>query len=465
VREADCSTAERVIKDTILPTATRRPTWMALVALVGVFLLAFSSDPAEAATTFTVNRTGDASDRDITNARCDTSANRGNQCTLRAAIEEANDTSGEDTIRFQIGDTDSVKTISPDSRLPVVTDTVTIDGYTQTGASENTLEEGTDAVFKVQLKGSDAGAFETGLRIEAADSTIRGLAINRFHVGVNIVGIGGENGGNRVEGNFIGTNAAGTADRGNGIIGVSIGTPDNTVGGTEPARRNLISGNDGDGIVLAGANNTVQGNLIGTRADGSGDLGNDGDGVHISILGNTVGGLESGAANTISRNGGSGVLLGISTATGNSVLSNSIFANGGLGIDLNNDGVTPNDTDDPDTGENNLQNFPVIDSATWNSTTDLTTITGTLNSNPSQDFRIQCFLTGNQPDASGHGEGELLLDTTTRSTDSAGDATFQCDTQEAVAGREVAATATNISTGDTSEFSANKEVFAIFPSP
>jgi hypothetical protein len=426
-----------VIKDTILPTATRRPTWMALVALVGVFLLAFSSDPAEAATTFTVNRTGDASDRDITNARCDTSANRGNQCTLRAAIEEANDTSGEDTIRFQIGDTDSVKTISPDSRLPVVTDTVTIDGYTQTGASENTLEEGTDAVFKVQLKGSDAGAFETGLRIEAADSTIRGLAINRFHVGVNIVGIGGENGGNRVEGNFIGTNAAGTADRGNGIIGVSIGTPDNT----------------------------VQGNLIGTRADGSGDLGNDGDGVHISILGNTVGGLESGAANTISRNGGSGVLLGISTATGNSVLSNSIFANGGLGIDLNNDGVTPNDTDDPDTGENNLQNFPVIDSATWNSTTDLTTITGTLNSNPSQDFRIQCFLTGNQPDASGHGEGELLLDTTTRSTDSAGDATFQCDTQEAVAGREVAATATNISTGDTSEFSANKEVFAIFPSP
>ena len=401
------------MRGTIRPAAIKTQVWRTLIALLALGALLLSAGPAGAATTFAVNRTGDAADRDITNARCDTSANKGNQCTLRAAIEEGN-----------------------------------------------------DAVLKVQLKGSDAGEFATGLRIEAADSTIKGLVINRFgRGGISIVGLGAA--GNSVEGNFIGTNASGTADRGNGGIGVAVSAaaPDNTVGGTEPAARNVISGNDLEGVLVAGADNRVQGNFIGTAADGSGDLGNDTEGVQISIRDNTIGGTESGAANTIARNGGSGVLIDTSTAVGNSLLSNEIFANGGLGIDLNNDGVTLNDTDDPDTGENNLQNFPVIDSATWNSTTDLTTINGTLNSNPGQTFRIQCFLTGNQPDASGHGEGAVLLDTTSRSTNSEGNATFECDTQEDVGGREVTATATNDSTGDTSEFSENKEVFGTVSLP
>jgi len=472
VREADHSAAGEATEVATLlwPTGARmRRTLLALAALS--FVLALSPKVA-AADTFAVNKTGDTPDSDLTNGRCDTSANRGNQCTLRAAIEEANDTSGEDTIRFNIGDTNSVKTISPTSQLPTITDTVTINGYTQSGASENTLEEGNDAVLKVQLRGSDAGAFANGLRIEASDSTIKGLVINRFgRGGINMVGVDATN--NTIVGNFIGTNVAGTADRGNGGTGVVIssGAPDNTIGGTEPEAANIISGNDLEGVIVAGANNRVKGNLIGTAADGTGDLGNGTEGVQISILNNTIGGTEPGAANTISRNGGAGVLIDTSTATGNSVLSNEIFSNDGLGIDLNNDGVTDNDVDpdgpndDSDTGENNLQNFPLIDSATWDSATDITTITGTLTSNPNQDFRIQCYRTENHPDASGHGEGAVLLDTTTRSTNSEGNATFECTTQDAGGGRDVTATATNVETGDTSEFSANEEVFAIFPQP
>jgi hypothetical protein len=71
-------------------------------------------------------------------------------------MEESNDTSGKDTIEFDIGGTSSVKTISPTSQLPTITDAVTIDGYTQQGASPNTLTRGNAAVFKVELDGSGA---------------------------------------------------------------------------------------------------------------------------------------------------------------------------------------------------------------------------------------------------------------------------------------------------------------------
>ena len=361
---------------------------------LGVFL-ALSSGPAKAATTFTVNKTGDAEDRKLTDAKCDTSTKKGNQCTLRAALEESNDTSGEDTIKFKIGDTSSVKTISPASELPIIEEAVTINGYTQRGASENTLEEGNDAVLKVELDGTNAES-ASGLRIDAADSTIKGLVINRFSgSGISINGAG--NDGNRIEGNFIGTNVAGTADQGNNSTGVSIGdqSADNIIGGTQPAQRNVISGN-----------------------------------------------------------GGAGVLINGSSATGNSVLSNSIFANDGLGIDLNNDGVTANDTDDPDTGENNLQNFPTINLVTT-PVPGFTSITGTLNSNPNEGFIIQCFLSEETAVSSGNGEGAVLLDTTVRTTGPLGNANFQCDSTVPEAGQEVTATATKISSGDTSEFSQN----------
>jgi hypothetical protein len=150
--------------------------------LVGVVLAGWAK-PAEAAPTFTVNRAGDARDIAI-DGTCDTAPATGSQCTLRAAIQEANATpnSGDpDEIDFAIGGTATVKTISPTRPLPPITEAVTIDGYSQGSQTADTSDDakpndnplwegsggGTDAVIKVQLKGTNAGATANGLRVTA----------------------------------------------------------------------------------------------------------------------------------------------------------------------------------------------------------------------------------------------------------------------------------------------------------
>ncbi len=157
-----------------------------LAVLVAASASVLAAGPAHAAT-FSVNRTGDAPDANLNNTACDSNTSQaGNQCTLRAAIQEANDTAAPDTINFNIGGNASVKTISPASGLPTIREALTINGYSQTGASPNTLAEGDDAVLKVQLNGTNAGPDTSGLRIEAADCTVKGLVINRF-VGTGIL--------------------------------------------------------------------------------------------------------------------------------------------------------------------------------------------------------------------------------------------------------------------------------------
>ncbi len=216
--------------------------------------------------------------------------------------------------------------------------------------------------------------------------------------------------------------------------------------------------------------NRVEGNFIGTDKNGTAALGNGGAGVSTvaSANDNTVGGTVSGAGNRIAHNGGDGVSV-LGSSTGNRVLSNSIFSNIGLGIDLGTSGVTNNDTDDPDTGANNLQNFPENLSATKSSSTTLTTITGTLDSIPStatnpQNFTIECFVAGPGPfaaalDPSGHGEGQFPVGEDTTVTPKAnGDYSFACVSPDPQVGQAVTATATNTVTGDTSEFSQNAGV-------
>src|SRR6185369_13259017 len=96
-----------------------------------------------------------------------------------------------------------------------------------------------------------------------------------------------------IQGNLIGTNAAGTAAVGNGSTGVRVvggaGTP-TTIGGTAAGARNVISGN-GEGVGIgAGSGAVVAGNYIGTDAAGTGDVGNAGYGVSVTSSGNTIGG-------------------------------------------------------------------------------------------------------------------------------------------------------------------------------
>ena len=409
--------------------------------LVAGMIAALSLMPApsaDAATTFTVNRTADTPDANLSNAACDVNTTAsGKQCTLRAAIQQANANNNPtetDLINFNIPDSidPGVKTISPGSSLPSIEEPVIIDGYSQPGSSVNTLAKATNAKLLIELNGKDT--ITRGLNVFASNSVVRGLVIRRFtDIGINNAPNGDLLTNVRIEGNFIGTNASGTSALGNGAGVDFFAVANSTIGGTSRASRNLISGNKFEGVFIEGGgnfgqgsadNNLIQGNLIGTQKDG------------VTALGN----------------GNAGVAL-LSDADGNRILSNSIFANGALGIDLGNNGPTANDPGDTDTGSNRLQNFPVISSAKTISGT--TTIAGTLNSRPFELYTIQFFSS-----PSGD-EGQTFIGQKVVATDSSGNATFSFTPTTAVAlGRQITATATRQATGDTSEFSAAKQVTA-----
>ena len=151
-------------------------------------------------------------------------------------------------------------------------------------------------------------------------------------------------------------------------------------------------------------------------------------------------------ANYISGNLGDGVRA-LSGTTGNSILGNAIAANGEQGIDLNHDGVTPNDVGDPDTGANDLQNYPVLTSVTGDHIN--TTILGSLNSTPNTTFLLE-FFTSDVCD------GGRFLESATVTTAGTGNANFRIETGPALV--FIAATATNLNTMNTSEFSRCKPV-------
>jgi hypothetical protein len=141
---------------------------------------------------------------------------------------------------------------------------------------------------------------------------------------------------------------------------------------------------------------------------------------------------------------------------GIAISGNSIFENALLGIDLRSaaggEGPTPNDPMDHDEGANSLQNFPVLGSATAGASS--TTITGALNSTPNSTFSIE-FFASDACDPSGFGEGERFLGAAQVTTDGAGDAPINATVPAAAAvGEFITATARNIATDDTSEFSA-----------
>jgi hypothetical protein len=413
-------------------------------------------------------------------------------CTLREAINAANDNDNDatatDTIAFDItgNGPHSIIVGGTGNLEPLrITEPVIIDGYTQgddtattaDDATENTATGGsTNAVLRIELFGGSSAAEVNGLDIDAPNVVVRGLAINGWRDRGIDISVGGS--GTVIEGNFIGTNVfgdTGLPNRRGGVdiinaSGVRVGgtdADDGAVDGVVEAR-NLISGNGNVSNVSAGVRifgdaatgNKVEGNLIGTDNDGTNDLGNTGAGVEfIAASNNTVGGgASSGAANVIAFNGRDGVTVnqGTGKSTGNRILNNSIFDNDQLGIDLLGqdlaNGITPNDLPkDADTGSNNLQNFPVLTSATTDGTT--TTITGTLNSLKKKTFTIQ-FFSSDAADPSGNGEGKTFLGEITVKTNRKGFRSFSAQVDAPPAGENsITATATNRKTGDTSEFS------------
>ncbi|NJM40259.1 MAG: hypothetical protein HC853_05595 [Anaerolineae bacterium] len=128
-----------------------------------------------------------------------------------------------------------------------------------------------------------------GIRIETGSNTIGGLTAadrnvisGNLYSGIVLFGSGANS--NIIRGNYIGTDAGGTLDRGNDQEGIDIdGGNNNVIGGSNVNARNIISGNDSDGIEIdSGDNNIVQGNYIGTDVTGTIDLGNTRDGIDIN---------------------------------------------------------------------------------------------------------------------------------------------------------------------------------------
>ena len=442
-----------------------------IVALLMVGLLAprAQADPSS----FTVNTTGDQNDLDFPSGPfdgvCDVDgAADGEQCTLRAAIQEANSNGNPDDLDQIIFDIPAesdpgcdsgsgVCTISPagSEPSPVITERVSIDGYTQGEAHPNTLAVGNDAVLNIELDGSNTEDLQ-GLLLDASNSVIRGLVINNFERagfdGAAIyIRLAAEN--NKIEGNFIGTDPSGTQAEANQTGVVIDGGNNNTIGGTTPEARNLISGNDGDGVSLfSGADhNKVLGNYIGTKKGGTNFLGNRLDGMSIfDSSDNTIGGTPAaGGANTIAFNRDNGVDME-AFSIGNRILINSIHSNRGLGIDLEDDGRTPNDAKDLDLdGANTLQNKPTLTSATTTGTR--LTIEGRLSSTPDSNFAIR-FFSNREFEREGP-QGRTYLGQMVVSTDATGKVSFsKVVAKEIEAGQQITATATGPG-GNTSEIS------------
>ena len=259
-------------------------------------LLTFSGAAATAAT-FTVNSTADTDD-----GACNAA-----NCTLREAIIAANGTPAADTIRFVIGS--GVRTIALTSELPAVSQPAILDGTTQPGFAGSPIIELTDAA---------PGTVQRGLVITAGASTVRGLAIYNFTQGIQLNSAGN----NVIRGNYIGLTAAGAAGVQSVGIEIDVPSPGNTIGGTTPADRNIISGS-GTNLQIFSNQNLVSGNFIGTDPTGSLALGgNRGIGLN-SASSNTIGGASASSRNVISGNASQAIFID-GGGNGNRILGNFI---------------------------------------------------------------------------------------------------------------------------------------------
>ncbi|MBK7145727.1 MAG: right-handed parallel beta-helix repeat-containing protein [Xanthomonadales bacterium] len=311
--------------------------------------------------------------------------------SLRQALLDANANAGNDTIAFQIGS--GAKTIAPLTQLPDINQATLFDARTQPGFVGIPL---------IRIDGAAFSNTESGLRIYAGPTTLQGLIVTRFPGAGIYVGAGddivlrgcwigttgsaagfGNGGGVRVgpasnvsiggtgagdgnvladnspsgidvdasagavvvQGNRIGTNVAGSAALPNGS-GLRVYNADTLVGGNSAPARNLISGNAGSGVYVAGpdgANVRVFGNYIGTDAAGTSAIGNVLDGVNVATGSAKIGFGSAAERNLISGNGNAGIGIGVD-ASAVQVLGNYLGTNAagnaaiGNGTGIRNDG-------------------------------------------------------------------------------------------------------------------------------
>ncbi len=245
-----------------------------------------SADP-----TLTVNSTSDPGD-----SVCDTT-----ECTLREAVAEVNARPGGNTILFDIPTSDpgfdgAVFTIDIGGLPLILSDDATeIDGTSQPGFA------GTPIVRVAA--GAPSGVPSVALRISSSNNTVRGLLVNESPAESELeAGIVVENGqDNQIAGNWFGLNAAGSAAEDNPNISIVLAAagPGNLIGGTEPGDGNVVSD---DIVLVGGGENLVQGNIIGADKTGTVDILSAGGVFLQSTTGNLIGGTEPAARNVISGN-------------------------------------------------------------------------------------------------------------------------------------------------------------------
>ncbi|MCU0612394.1 MAG: hypothetical protein MUE60_11470, partial [Candidatus Eisenbacteria bacterium] len=407
--------------------------------------------------------------------------------SLRNAMVTANLSPGEDLITFAIPGQGPhiIRVASP---LPLVSDRVIIDGYTQSGAVEASATS--PAVLMIQVDGALLDGDASGLVLEADGCTVRGLAVGGFPWCGILTSYCDSN---TVSGNHLGVDATGTSVFGNAVglyIDAGVGT---TVGGTAPADMNVISGNLLAGLVMAGSGDSAQGNYIGTTATGAAVMGN---GIGVVLGGGEVlGGASASARNVIAGNSSHGVVVALSgssvmqnwigmlvdgTVAGNGgvgvgvgmewldiaqgqlsltgapgyavdnmIRENVICGSTGLGIDHYPVGRGVNDDYDSDGGHNYQQNYPVLTQVF--DSEGQTTVSGLLASTANTNFVID-FYVNELPDPTNFGEGLVPIGTRSAVTGPEGNAVVGIGVpSEFVRGRFVSCTATDPQ-GNTSEF-------------
>ncbi|HEY6731749.1 MAG TPA: CSLREA domain-containing protein [Solirubrobacterales bacterium] len=323
-------------------------------------------------------------------------------CSLRDAIQAANaNAEVADKIDFEVI---SAGTIELQSQLPAIIDPLAIEGDTAGAwAGEPVIE----------IDGTQAAA-EYGLRVDEGASEIRGLAITGV-LGSGILFAAGT--GNVACNNYLGLDPGGAAVP-NGT-GITVGTEatNTRIGGVVCG--NVISGNEGDGIVDEGFNTAIGDNLIGTNVSGQTAIGNGGAGIHVTTEAEStaVTGIGEGSGgNTVAFNGGAGVQVDDADSIV-VIYANSIFDNDALGIDiLGGEEIAP----------------PVIESVQYEPETK---IGGTLVGAPETTYYVD-FYANEACDPSGSGEGQTYIQDWTVTTDSSGVALFTAEEEGDEEGEE-----------------------------
>lgn len=312
---------------------------------------------------------------------------------------------------------------------------------------------GTDATGAAIINAQSLSLGNSGnginLRLGAYNNSIGGATADARNLidgssGNGIIVATGATAYNLIQGNYIGTDASGTLALGGFGNGVYVTSPGASILG------NVISASGGDGVVLSAAT-LLQGNRIGTTADGSAALPNLADGITVMSSGSTIGGPMTGQGNVIAFNTGIGV--DVLSGAQNAIRGNSIYGNAQLGIDLGGDGATANHPLPGNGGPNNAQNFPILSNILFGDTA--TTLSVSLTGGVAGNSYTIDFFASSAVDPSGFGQGQVYLGSATITTDASGGVTQSVTISALPAGKHfVSATATD-SAGNTSEFSAS----------